>query len=139
MRMRLLVALAAGLMVGSEPVPDLGEVAQPQVIPQGSRWVWNGDELSLTYEFGKGGVCRISRSGRHAWTVLAKYTLTPTASPPRIDMIDFVSVRRCPGIYRLESDRLLICIGEWDAVARPTTFADRPKAGQYLYVLKRLK
>ena len=38
MKARLLAALAAGLLIGSDPAPDLSEV-QSQEIPPGSRWV----------------------------------------------------------------------------------------------------
>lgn len=57
MRARLLIALAAGLMVGSpDPAPDRSEV-QSQVIPPGSRWTWTGfDGLPRVDEFNKGGV-----------------------------------------------------------------------------------
>jgi uncharacterized protein (TIGR03067 family) len=138
--MRLLVALAAGLLVGSaDPAPGLGEVAQPQMIPPGSRWSWkDADGMEGVEEFGRSGVWRYVCPDDGTWeTSPFKYTLNATASPPRIDWT-------CPGthvrgIYRMDGDRLLICLARRVGGPRPTSSADRPKVGQHLYVYRRLK
>lgn len=135
MRTRLLVALAVGLVVGSDPAPDGGQVVQG--IPPGSRWTFT-DTAGRTWveEFGRDGVWRTYVPGKPLSRTEAKYTLTPTASPPRIDT---PGPPGCGlGIYRLEGNRLLICMGERKNAGRPTTFTNRPGAGQFLYVLKRL-
>lgn len=138
MRTRLLVALAAGLMIGSaDPAPDLGEVAQAQVIPPGSRWLWTDSEGdTFVYAFGKDGLWRTYSGGCELPGTAEKYILTPTACPPRIDTIWRGLDRH--GIYRLEGGRLLICQASAGA-GRPTSFAHRPETNHYLYVLKRLK
>jgi uncharacterized protein (TIGR03067 family) len=137
MRMRLLVALVAGLMVGSDPAPDLGEVTQLQVIPPGSRWVRRGSD-------GRAYVEVFTKDGRWltcldpARLMTAKYTLNMTASQPHIETTTEDGKPR-HGIYRMEGDRLFICLSTPDGPTRPSTFAHRPEAGQYLFILKRLK
>src|SRR5579872_4234806 len=102
MKMRLLVALAAALMVGSDPAPDLGEVVQDQVIPPGSRWEGGGS----LWNFGKGGVLRITTpDGTNVSTF--RYRLDRRASQLRFDITD--PGEETPSIYRIEGRRLLIC------------------------------
>lgn len=135
MKSRLLVALAAGLLVGAaDPAPERGEV-QSQVIPPGSRWLGidSGGHPSV-YEFRRDGVLR-TYVLIEGWVLEQKYTLMP-GNPSRIDM--FVAGVQCRGIYRLEGDHLFLCVGRYD-VERPRTFTHRPKAGQFLWVVKRLK
>jgi uncharacterized protein (TIGR03067 family) len=137
MRMRLLVALAAGLMVGSgEPPPSA--VVQSEAIPAGIKWS-RTDSGGQTWvdEFGRDGIWRsVSRNDGSVILMPEKYTLNLTASPPRIDTT--CKGRHRHGIYRLEGDRLTICLSDWNSPSRPTSFAHRPEAGQCLYVLKRL-
>lgn len=133
MKARLLVALAAGLMVGSDPAPDFGEV-QSQAIPPGSRWVWSAAGYTFIDEFGKDGMRRTYNPKMVELGLTWEYTLNPTASPPRLDTKHGLDPWR--GIYRLEGDRLLICMSQQ---ARPATFAHRPGVGQHLHVYKRLK
>lgn len=129
MKARLLVALAAGLLVGAaDPAPDLGEV-QSLEIPPGSKWVETDRQgLRWIHEFGRGGVW--ATTSPEGSMLHQEYILDPRSRPPRIDAAGE------KGLYRLEGNRLLICVGEG---VRPTTFAHRPEAGQYIYILKRLK
>lgn len=130
MRMRLLVALAAGLLIGAGEPPPCEELIQG--IPEGSWWSGTamdiaGRQVPAIHEF---------RAG-HFWTtnsllspkVGIAYTLNLRATPARIDLDG------TKGIFRLNGDTLLICVG---SRVRPTSFTHRPKAGQRLYVLKRL-
>lgn len=122
MRMRLLVALAAGLMVGAaDPAPDLGEVEQEQVIPPGSRWrrVENGS----VWEFGKDGKLRVMDDD--GWRLVdGRYRTDPKANPPRFDLTG--PFESWAGIYRVEGRRLLFCFPRTLGGKRPTWFTDGP-------------
>jgi uncharacterized protein (TIGR03067 family) len=61
------------------------------------------------------------------------FALDPTQSPPSIDLSEATGVKMY-GIYRLEGDRLTICLCEEQ---RPTEFASRAGQRRVLMVLER--
>jgi uncharacterized protein (TIGR03067 family) len=133
MKRRLLLALVAGLMAGSDPAaPDLGEVKQEQVIPPGSKWV-EIDEGGV-WEFGKNGVLGGTNPDGTKLLPGGRYTLDTARNPPHIDTSEIDGVMT--GIYRLDGDRLVLCLSLGE---RPTKFVDEPDGPQFLVILERLK
>lgn len=132
MKARLLAALAAGLLVGAaDPAPDMGEVAEPQVIPPGSRW--RGGDGSV-WEFKKGGALRFWHAdGRES--MRARYLIDRKASPSRLDL-RYDHGLAFKVIFRAEGDRLVLCCSVKDY---PTRFMAGANREPCLLTFKRLK
>jgi uncharacterized protein (TIGR03067 family) len=71
----------------------------------------------------------------------ATFQLTPGADPPAIDLTATTGPNRgkvIRGIYRLDGDRLVLCLGE-PGQARPREFRSPAGSGHALIILKRVK
>jgi uncharacterized protein (TIGR03067 family) len=69
----------------------------------------------------------------------ASFKLYPDRSPPWIDITNRMAKRTTPGIYRLEGDRLTVCLGN-PASARPTEFrVQSGSGGEYQFIYERVR
>lgn len=132
MKARLLVALVAGLAVGSGEPPPCGEV-QSQEIPPGSKWLQAN--YNWVWEFKKDGSLQITFRDSDT-RLFPRYILNPRATPPQIDL-KCVGRDTIRGIYRIEGDRLVLRHFGVNT-ARPTSFVCRPEQS-FRATLKRLK
>jgi uncharacterized protein (TIGR03067 family) len=67
------------------------------------------------------------------------YKLDPSAKPSTIDIVEEGKDKPFRGIYRLEGDKLVICMSIAADDKRPTEFAAKAGSGQMLVELKREK
>jgi uncharacterized protein (TIGR03067 family) len=67
---------------------------------------------------------------------VASYTIDPTTSPKLLDVTDLLEEKglMAEGIYRLDGDRLVICLYAGGGVRqRPLEFATEPGSEKFLY------
>ncbi len=101
------------------------------------------EPLTWLEEGAKGGTLVITADqiqfkgerGTESWP----YTLDPTKKPAAIDFSE-ENKKITRGIYKLEGDKLTICLANYPDKKRPTEFKAKPDPdGQGLLVLKRKK
>jgi uncharacterized protein (TIGR03067 family) len=146
MRLHLLVAVAAGLLLAAD-APQQGDAhkdaeklqgtwkvvsmekdgkqAPDEVIREQKPWVIKGDKI-ITDEKAKDGT--------------STYKLDPSKKPKAIDISHPESdVKSTPGIYALEGDTLKLCLSYPANKDRPTEFAAKKGSKVLLIVFKREK
>lgn len=90
-----------------------------------TRWTITADTISIFHKGNKTG----------SW----KYKLDPKAQPPALDLTTTNPVHVLPCIYRLEGDRLTVCLQNFPEKGRPKDFISTPNSGIGKYVYARMQ
>jgi uncharacterized protein (TIGR03067 family) len=145
---RLPLTASAVVVVLSLPVLHAGDDAKKQAVQKelkrlegtwGCRWLGrNGKKFEAD-----GGLLTIK--GRR-WYVgekaVASFTIDPTTTPKVIDVTDLLEENglMAEGIYRLDGDRLVICLYAGGGVRqRPLEFATELGSEKFLYWYERVQ
>jgi uncharacterized protein (TIGR03067 family) len=135
MTIQVLTGVLAGLFSAANSAETNGQDPhQAKVcikIPCPSKWEQaNGGTMRVAFR--KGGRVEI-KDGLHSLD--ARYKLDPTSNPSQIDLCG----GSYPGIYRLEGNRLTICLTMKTGGPRPNDFTCKPGSGKLLWTLVRKK
>jgi uncharacterized protein (TIGR03067 family) len=91
-----------------------------------NRWLVRADTITILI---KGG------QNAGSW----RYALRPARSPAEIDLTVTGAGMTYPSIYKLEGDRLTVCIQNFPVRGRPKDFVSRPGSGVGKYVYVRIR
>jgi uncharacterized protein (TIGR03067 family) len=100
-----------------------------QKVPGAGRWVFKESQLLAGYTADKletAGTVKVNSS----------------KTPKHIDLIATEGRwkdKTMPGIFKLEENRLIICLGVWDSAERPSEFIAPPGSGWTLLIFERIK